>query len=110
MTKNASNGNTAELSDAPTLRNCPLPKSPVSTRSITAARITPKITPSSDPTAPSAAPSPIRAPSNSPRVTPSARSKASDRRLRSTDSDWVENTRNAPVHSATSASMLRFTR
>ena len=35
---------------------------------------------------------------------------ASDRRLRSTDRDCVENTRKAPVHNATSASMLRLTR
>ena len=44
------------------------------------------------------------------RVTPSARNRPKDRRRRSADRDCVENTRNAPVQRATSASMLRFTR
>jgi len=70
----------------------------------------PRTTPSSDPATPSAIPSPTRARRSWPRVTPSARNNASDRRLRSTESDCVENTRKAPVNSATRASIFKLTR
>ena len=66
--------------------------------------------PSREPASPSSAPSPSSASSSSPRVAPSARNRPRDSAPRSTDKDCVENTRNAPVHRETSASMLRLTR
>ena len=58
------------------------------------------------------APRPRRAPARAGRrrVSPSTRSSACSVRRRATSSACVENTRNPPVNSATSASTLRFTR